>query len=57
MCLTRGPSPPVRLDPQVHLEQLPRDVQVLRLLQRLAEHRADALLGCALDISEWWWRV
>ena len=44
--------PPVRLDPQVHPEQLPRDVQVLRLLQRLAEHWADALCGRALDIPE-----
>ena len=50
--LPRGSSSLVRLDPQVHLEQLPRDVQVLRLLQRLAERRVDALCGCALDIPE-----
>ena len=49
---TCGPFSLVRLDPQVHLEQLSRDVQVLWLLQRLAEHRVDALCGCALDIPE-----
>jgi hypothetical protein len=49
--------PLVRLDPQIHPERLPRDVQVLRLLQRLAEHRVDAIRGCALDISEQQWRV
>jgi hypothetical protein len=43
---------PVRLDPQVHPKQLPRDVQLLWLLQRFAEHRADALRGCPLDIPE-----
>ena len=42
----------MRLDPQVCPEQLPRDVQVLRVLQRLAEHWIDALRSCALDIPE-----
>ena len=57
-CLTRATlarfrSPPVvRLDPQVHPQRLPRDVQILRVLQRFAKHWADAFRGCALDITE-----
>jgi len=55
MRLTRGPPSPlsiVRLDPQIHPERLPRNVQVLRLLQRRPEHRVDALCGRTLDIPE-----
>jgi hypothetical protein len=55
MCLTRVSFPfgsLVRLDPQVHPQQLPRDVQVLRLLQRFAEHWVNALRSRALDIPE-----
>lgn len=56
MCLTRVFFPdrfsPVRLNPQVHPQQLPRDVQVLRLLQRFAEHWVNALRSRALDIPE-----
>lgn len=47
----------MRLDPQVHPQQLPRDVQVLRVLQRFAEHRVDAFRGCAMDIPEQQWRI
>jgi len=63
MCLTRGPPSQIsfpsteRLDPQVHLEQLSRNVQVLRLLQRFAERWVDALGGRTLDIPEQQWRV
>lgn len=57
MCLTCAAflefiPPPVRLDPQVHSQRLPGDVQVLWLLQRFAEHWVDAFRGCALDIPE-----
>lgn len=56
VCLTRVFIPdrfsPVRLNPQVHPQQLPRDVQVLRLLQRFAEHWVNALRSRALDIPE-----
>lgn len=52
MRLTRGPFRPERPDPQVHFKRLSRDVQVLRLLQRVAEHWVNALRDCALDISE-----
>ena len=41
-----------RLDPQIHSERLPRDVQVLRVLQRLPEHWVNAIRDGTLDIPE-----